>query len=218
MNKAKPARSKPFPWKCRNCGKIAVRSAIVSYPVELEYDGRTYKFTVDGLKSPQCQVCQEIFPDAEANREISTAFRSHAKLLTPQQIRRNRETLGLTQRQMAALLSVAEASISRWETGAQIQQRSLDKLLRLFFASSAVRGSLTDEQKMSQLGVVVTSQMEVYSITTGALKAETGASGVLAFADKAVFAPQSNTSVSGPQAAGPQSQSGFFMSGGCPHA
>jgi putative zinc finger/helix-turn-helix YgiT family protein len=150
--KTKRARVKPFPWKCRNCGKIAVRSAIVSYAVELEYDGRTYKFTVDGLKSPQCQECQEIFPDAEANRQISTAFHSYAKLLTPQQIRRNREALGLTQREMATLLGVAEASISRWETGAQIQQRSLDRLLRICFASPSIRTVLADEHFLAQFG------------------------------------------------------------------
>ncbi len=36
-------------------------------------------------------------------------------------------------------LQIAEATLSRWETGAQIQQRSLDKLLRGFFGIEALR-------------------------------------------------------------------------------
>jgi putative zinc finger/helix-turn-helix YgiT family protein len=142
MNKS--IKIKPFPWKCRNCGKMAVRRARVSYPVDVEYDGRKYKILVKGLKSPQCQKCHRIFPDAKANRQITQEFLRQAKLLTPQQIRRKREALGLTQKQFATILGFAEATISRWETGTQIQQRSLDNYLRIFFAFPDVRRALMD--------------------------------------------------------------------------
>jgi putative zinc finger/helix-turn-helix YgiT family protein len=151
-------KARPFPWKCRKCGKDEVRPAIVDYPVEIEHDGRLYTFTVNGLKSPQCQSCQEIYPDSEANEQISSAFRLKAKLLTPRQIRANRETLGLTQKQLSAYLNIAEATLSRWENGGQIQQRSLDKLLRIFFHFPGVRLALTNDDLFQQLGIEVRLQ------------------------------------------------------------
>ena len=39
----------------------------------------------------------------------------------------------LTQKLLADHLGIAESTLSRWETGAQIQQRAFDKLLRLYF-------------------------------------------------------------------------------------
>jgi hypothetical protein len=37
---------------------------------------------------------------------------------------------------------VGPATVSRWETGGQVQQRSLDKLLRLYFTLPEVRRAL----------------------------------------------------------------------------
>ena len=58
-------------------------------------------------------------------------------MLTPEEIREGREKLGLTQKQFANLLGVGEATVSRWETGAQIQQRAMDRFLRACLASPA---------------------------------------------------------------------------------
>jgi transcriptional regulator with XRE-family HTH domain len=51
----------------------------------------------------------------------------------PSQITEGRKRLKLTQAELANYLKVAEESINRWEKGRQIQQRSLDLLLRAFF-------------------------------------------------------------------------------------
>jgi transcriptional regulator with XRE-family HTH domain len=53
--------------------------------------------------------------------------------LQPHEVRAGREGLGLTQKELASYLQIADATLSRWETGAQIQQRSMDRLLRGFF-------------------------------------------------------------------------------------
>jgi putative zinc finger/helix-turn-helix YgiT family protein len=148
----KLVQTKPFPWRCRNCGEHSVRQEIISYSTNIDYDGRTYPVVVDGLKTPKCQACGKVFPDGEANRQITQAFRLQAKLLMPQQIRNNRETLQLTQKQLAKYVGLAEETISRWETGSQIQQRSLDNLLRLFFGFQQARQALMDENTLSMLG------------------------------------------------------------------
>jgi putative zinc finger/helix-turn-helix YgiT family protein len=84
-------------------------------------DGRAYRVEVPALTVPQCGHCQAVSIDDEADQQISAAFRREARLLTPEEIRQGREKLGLTQKQFAHLLGVGEATISRWETGGQIQ-------------------------------------------------------------------------------------------------
>jgi transcriptional regulator with XRE-family HTH domain len=73
-------------------------------------------------------------------------------LLMGDQIRQNREALQLTQKQVATQMGIAEATLSRWETSAQIQQKAMDRLLRLFFGLAVVRDTLGNEERISKLG------------------------------------------------------------------
>jgi transcriptional regulator with XRE-family HTH domain len=57
----------------------------------------------------------------------------------------------LTQKEFAAAIGVAEANVSRWENGVQIQQRSSDNLLRIFFGVPQVRNMLMNQQ-ISEIG------------------------------------------------------------------
>ena len=133
-----------FSKKCGNpkCRARAVALATVPYSVAIDHDGRKYEFTIPEFVVPQCAQCGTIVLDEEANREISAAFRQRAGLLAPEQIREARQALGLHQQQLADMLGIAVSTLSRWETGAQIQQRSLDKFLRLFFDMQEVRRAL----------------------------------------------------------------------------
>ena len=45
----------------------------------------------------------------------------------------------MSQQELAEQLGVAKETISRWETGAMIQSRAMDNLLRLFFESEEAR-------------------------------------------------------------------------------
>jgi putative zinc finger/helix-turn-helix YgiT family protein len=150
---ARPPASKSFPWRCGHCRERAVQPTTLSYTTAMEHDGRTYTVNLPALQAPRCEKCGELVLDGAANRQISDALRHQLGLLTPEQMRQNREALGLTQKQLASQLGVAEATVSRWETGAQIQQRSLDRLLRLFFAFANVRSALADEGRIPELGV-----------------------------------------------------------------
>jgi putative zinc finger/helix-turn-helix YgiT family protein len=111
--------------------------AIVPYSATIEFDGRAYCVEIPALTVPQCANCENIGLDEEADRHISAAFRREARLATPEQIREGRERLGLTQTEFADLLGVGVVTVSRWESGAQIQQRAMDRFLRVCFASPA---------------------------------------------------------------------------------
>ena len=165
MNKNSNAVTKPFPWKCSNCKAKAVREAIVTHEVDIEHDGCTYHVTIENLKTPQCTNCGLVHPDAKANEAITLAFLTQAQLLTPEQIRGEREKLGLTQKQLAACLRVVEATVSRWETGGQIQQRAMDLLLRGFFHVPEVRRYYASVAGLSTPNTVTNTPMAVQGST-----------------------------------------------------
>ncbi len=146
--------AKPFPWKCGYCRQRAVQPATVAYSTEVDHDGATYTVTLPQLQVARCAHCGEMVLDDAANRHISDALRRQLGFLFPEQIRSNRETLGLSRHQLAGRLGVTEASVARWEIGAQIQSRAVDRLLRVFFAFNDVRDALAEETTLGRLGVL----------------------------------------------------------------
>lgn len=125
---------KPFPWKCENCGNREVYSdTLGEYATSMDHDGRTYEVRVTNLDVVRCRSCGFVALPNPALRCLSDQLREVVGLMSPEEIRARREGLGLTQKEMAQYLQVAEGTLSRWETGAQIQQRCMDKLLRGFF-------------------------------------------------------------------------------------
>jgi putative zinc finger/helix-turn-helix YgiT family protein len=145
----------PSAQKCMNCRERTVApTRLDSYSTEREHDGRKYAISVDDLPVLKCQHCGEVYLDEAADERLSEVLRAAAGLLSPAEIRKGREGLGLTQKQLAGLLRISEFTLSRWETGAQIQQRSLDAFLRIVFRSGEARrllGTLEVEQVESRL-------------------------------------------------------------------
>jgi putative zinc finger/helix-turn-helix YgiT family protein len=144
--------TRAFPKRCGKCGHKTMQVATVPYTITIDHDGRAYRVEIPALTVPQCGSCKAISIDDEADQQISAAFRAEARLLTPGEIRLGREKLGLTQKQFANLLGVGEATVSRWETGAQIQQRALDRFLRVCFGSPAAVELLAHDFQPSARG------------------------------------------------------------------
>ena len=137
--------TRTYPKRCGKCGQKAMRLATVPFATTIEHDGRSYRVELPTLTVPQCGNCHAISIDEEADQQISAAFRREARLLAPEEIRQGRDRLGLTQKQFANLLGVGEATVSRWETGAQIQQRAMDRFLRVCFGSPAAVALLASD-------------------------------------------------------------------------
>jgi putative zinc finger/helix-turn-helix YgiT family protein len=145
--------NRTYPKRCGKCGPKAMQPATVPYATTIEHDGRAYKVEIAALTVPQCGNCQALSIDDEADQQISAAFRREARLLTPEEIRQGREMLALTQKQFANLLGVGEATVSRWETGAQIQQCAMDRFLRVCLASPVAVELLRSDFQASARGV-----------------------------------------------------------------
>ena len=91
---------------------------------------------VDVAYQTETFVCREcdfevanVDQAGKTQRAISEAYRKAKGLLTSEEIKSGRKRLGLTQKNLADLLSVGIASIKRWETGI-IQSQSMDRILR----------------------------------------------------------------------------------------
>jgi HTH-type transcriptional regulator/antitoxin MqsA len=150
-----PPESKPFPWRCPECGKKAVELATVQHSSQIKHDGRLYAVEIPSLRVPHCSACGELVFDNDADQQIAQALREQLGLLSGDQIRKNREHLGLSQRVLAEHLGVAVETISRWENGALTQTRAMDRYLRVYFGVPAARAALVGQSGSSSLGVQV---------------------------------------------------------------
>lgn len=140
--KMNPLLETPSPLKCGQCRKKEVSRVTLPYSTDVEYEGRSYTVTIPDLELLRCGNCGNMLLDAAANKRITEAFRQEVGLLRPDEIRRHREALSLTQRELAVHLRIAEATLSRWETGGQIQQRGYDLLLRQAFGLEDIRAAV----------------------------------------------------------------------------
>ena len=144
------------PMKCGECGERAMGPITIShYSTELQHDGRTYPVEIQDFEILKCTECGDESFSGEACKRLSDGWRKAVGLLMPDEISQKRKALGLTQKQLAEQLKVSESTISRWESGAQIQQRSMDLFLLLFFDVPAAREYLGSTVKSSEpiLGV-----------------------------------------------------------------
>jgi putative zinc finger/helix-turn-helix YgiT family protein len=102
----------------------------VQHTSQIKHDGRLYTVEVPKLHIPKCGVCGELVFDNDADEQIAQALREQLGLLSGDQIRKNREDLGLSQRILAEHLGVGVETISRWENGALTQTRAMDRYRR----------------------------------------------------------------------------------------
>ncbi len=119
--------------------------AKVDYDAEVKHDGKLHSFTVPELLMPACEECGAKVFTEDVDDQINDALRVHLGLLTPIQLRESLERIGLSQKALAEHLGLAEATVSRWAGGSQIQSRSMDRLLRIFFAFPDVRQAVTEK-------------------------------------------------------------------------
>lgn len=125
---------KPFPWKCPECSQKSINPVcLAKYETTMRHDGRDYRITVKNFDVFQCEKCGLIQLPEPADEILQAALRKKAGLMSPEMIRSTREQLQLSQKQLADELQVAESTLSRWESGMQIQQRAMDRYLRIVF-------------------------------------------------------------------------------------
>jgi putative zinc finger/helix-turn-helix YgiT family protein len=117
---------------CPVCGHGNLRAAGGTYETRfLDRQGQAHELKVPDIDWTECDQCGEVFLDEAASQVVEAARRKALGLLTPQEIRNLRLSLGKTQKQMSAMLGVGEKTYCRWESGAYVQSTASDRYLRL---------------------------------------------------------------------------------------
>ena len=94
--------------------------------------------TVD-LPVRHCGSCEVTFLDDEAERLEHDAVCQHFGVLTPAEIRRIRESYGMTRATFAQVTGLGEATLNRWENGIMIQTLANDRYLRLLASPATMQ-------------------------------------------------------------------------------
>jgi DNA-binding transcriptional regulator YiaG len=121
------------------------------------HDGTLHAVPIPELTVPRCAHCGELVFGIEACTQISQALRDHLHLLSPEQIRGNRQLLGLSRRDLAEQLRITEELLGQWEDGLVIQSGLADRALRGCFAVPAYRAALVNMARDPAVGTVVVS-------------------------------------------------------------
>lgn len=137
--------------------KRTVAPRKIDLSIDVRYDGGLHTIRLKRLPVPVCSACQERVFTSEADDAVRIAMREQLRLLRPEQIQAAIRQLGLTQKELAARLGVAEETISRWTTGSILQTRAMDNLLRAYFALPQVRAALIGPSQDPSFGASVTA-------------------------------------------------------------
>jgi putative zinc finger/helix-turn-helix YgiT family protein len=140
---------RPICTKCSKCKQRAVSFAVVPYEIQVDHDGRKYQVSISDLSVAKCSNCGKVYFDSAASNQVTRTLCKQAGLLSGDEIRRQREKLGLTQAALAELLDVEPREVAWLENGERIQQRHMDRTLRAFFALPELRATLADKQAIA---------------------------------------------------------------------
>ena len=115
---------------CPSCGKSMIeKQGMLRLPVNGE------EIAVPSLPHLSCPKCGEVvlrFQEAKRLHEDAIGiYRKKHGLLSADEIRAVREQFSLTQAELAALLRLGANTVSRWESGRNVQTAAMDMLLRL---------------------------------------------------------------------------------------
>jgi HTH-type transcriptional regulator/antitoxin MqsA len=115
---------------CPSCGTI-MREKRGALSVHVNGE----EVTVEGASHLRCPKCHEVvlrFQEAKRLHEDATAlYRREHGLLSADDLRAIRDRFGLKQADLARLLRLGANTVSRWESGRNVQTAAMDMLLRL---------------------------------------------------------------------------------------
>jgi HTH-type transcriptional regulator/antitoxin MqsA len=130
-----------FPSTCGACGGTV---SVSHDALSLELRGET--IVVPDLEHAVCMQCGEAFLDLKEaetlQREAIRRSKQTKGLLTPDEVRALRQSLGLSQAGFEKLLGVGPKTVVRWEKGTVFQSATADRLMRLIRAMPEVIGVL----------------------------------------------------------------------------
>ena len=125
-------------YTCPRCAGSAVTTAQHRHAFSYGSGESAVDLTVT-LPVRRCSSCDFEFLDDEAERLKHDAVCQHFGVLTPAEIRRIRESYGMTRAAFARVTGLGEATLNRWENGIMIQTLANDRYLRLLASPATMQ-------------------------------------------------------------------------------
>jgi HTH-type transcriptional regulator/antitoxin MqsA len=108
---------------------------------------------IDGVEHGRCRGCGEVYLTLDGatavQLEAARRLRQARGLLTPDEIRAIRASVGLTQAGFERLLGTGPKTVVRWEKGTVFQSATADKLMRLLAAHPELAPFLVSDESGS---------------------------------------------------------------------
>jgi len=134
-----------YPKTCAECGG-RVHASRDAIPFEI----RGESVLVEGVDHGRCDNCGEAYLTLAATEQLQQEavrlLREAHGLLSPQEIRDIRRSLGLSQAAFEAVLGVGAKTVVRWEKGTVFQSVTADRLMRLIRHRPELAATLTSGQ------------------------------------------------------------------------
>lgn len=155
---------------CTECGNELIK---VSTPLVEELRGE--KFTIEGIERYECPKCgnYEISLDMadKLSADIWEQYRQKHGILSPDQIKRIRAKLGVTQKELEQMFCVSHPTVSRWETGMYVPSPQSSRQLEALrdvpgFAEYLMKKSEVRRKKIR----VISGEMEFTNIPISVTK------------------------------------------------
>lgn len=115
---------------CPTCGTKMVEK---TGPLRLSVNGERIRVSsIEHFKCPKCgETMFSLQEGMRGSLEARSIYREKYGLLSPDEISGIRKKFGLTQAELARLLRLGANTVSRWETGRNVQSAAMDTVLRM---------------------------------------------------------------------------------------
>lgn len=146
--------------RCTECGS---EMRFTSEPIKEKYKGE--ELTVNGTSRWVCDKCgNDVMDASEADRlgrKLANAYATSNGLLSPDEIRELRKSLGMGQKDFERLLGVSSPTVSRWETGSVQQSKPVDNLMRVIRAVPEARRLLLEKAETQYKSSAYSTEISV---------------------------------------------------------
>jgi putative zinc finger/helix-turn-helix YgiT family protein len=120
--------------ECPLCEKGVLEEVVTDYQTSIRQGDHYKKVTLKNITVERCTFCHEIMLPKDSLEKVESEKHEIRGLLTPEELKKLRKKLRLTQTGMADLLGVGKKSYLRWENGSYQQNVSTDRYIRLIDA------------------------------------------------------------------------------------
>jgi len=149
---AEASRTREEGLRCAECGSTNVETRLEKQQFPYGQGRNTVEIEAS-VPVRHCLQCGFEFLDGAAESRRHEAVCRHLGVLTPDDIKEIREAYGLSRAEFSRLTRLGEATLTRWESAALIQNAAYDRYLRLLRFPENFRRLQTGQQNPA--GVVV---------------------------------------------------------------